>query len=97
MKAKDLLYAVVRHGVSGDAMGIININKFNTVKKVFGAESTRTIPHGDYLFIRSDKISDAVFGYLENAVYDIIMTDKRDMVHFEEGVPIMYMLFNIED
>lgn len=83
-------------GVNADAWGIVKISKTNTVKSLFGVEHSREIPHGDYLYIRSDKISDTVFGYLENAVYDIIMTDERDMEHEEEGVPLMYMLFDIE-
>lgn len=83
-----MLAALSRCGIEAGAWGIVKISKTNTVKSLFGVEHSREIPHGDYLYIRSDKISDIVFGYLENAVYDIIMTDERDMEHEEEGVPL---------
>lgn len=97
MKAKELLHNILRCGVPADAMGWCVINSVNTPKELFGVDANRPIPHGDYLYIRTDKISDTVFGYLEGGTYDIIMTDEQDMVHEEEGVPIMYMLFDIED
>lgn len=96
MKAKELLHLIVGCGVPADAMGWCVINKVNTPKALFKVEPSRPIPDGDYLYVRSDKISDTTFDYLENATYDILMTDEKDMVHEEENVPIMYMLFDIE-
>lgn len=100
MKAIEFLEMIVRCGVSADAMDMVTLNKWRDVKDKFDGHLTsgywKPTP-GRYAYIRTDEISDTVFGYMENAMNQLLMTDEQDMKHEEEGVPVMYMMFLMED
>ena len=97
MKSYEFLEMVMSVGVNHDAMGMVTIHNQQDVESLFETKHDRTVEPGRYAYIETDHISDFQFGEMENAVDDIIMTDEQDMVHEEEEVPLMYMLFKIDD
>lgn len=99
MKSYEFLEMVMSVGVNHNAMGMVTLRTGADVKSVFeGHVSDYWEPEpGRYAYIESDEISDFQFGEMENAVDQILMTDERDMKHEDEGVPVMYMMFRIDD
>lgn len=100
MKAIDFLEMVISVGVNHSAMGMVTLNSWRDVKEKFDGHLTSGYWNpepGRYAYIETDGISDDQFGLMENAVDQILMTDEQDMEHEDEGVPLMYMMFRMED
>lgn len=100
MKAIGFLEMVMSVGVNHNAMGMVTLNSWRDVKDIFDGHLTSGYwdpKPGRYAYIESDEISDDQFGLMENAADKILLTDERDMKHEDEGVPVMYMMFLIED
>lgn len=100
MKAIDFLEMIVRCGVSSEALGMVTLKSWRDVKDKFDGHLTsdywKPVP-GRYAYIRSDEISDTTFGYVEDAADQVLMTDERDMKHEREGVPVMFLMYRMED
>ena len=96
MTSYDFLEMILDCGVNSKrAVGLATIRTQKDVKSLFGVK--HDVEPGCYAWIRTDEISDFQFGLMEHAVNDVIMTDEMDTSHPEENVPIMYMVFKLED
>lgn len=97
MKSYEFLEMMLDCGISYKAVGMVTIRKQGDVEVLFDTTHDREVEPGRYAYVRSDEISDEVFGNICNVSYDTIFTEEPDEKHPEEGVPVMFLIYLLED